>query len=545
MAIATSALFGVLNLGSGVWLVPLLVPAVAIGIGWRGRGAIRVAATYAAVTIALSIPTLRTSRAFLDDLRLNSNPLDTGNLIRPLSRLEELGIWPTGDFRQRPASMTVVYVLLAALLVAAAAGLVWACRRRAWEVPLYVAAATIGCALAIRKGSIWIDGKAVATASPAFLVAGMTGVAWLVQCRRRAAAVGFAVVIAGGVLWSNALAYQAVWLAPRAQLAELETIGKRFRGDGPVLMTEYEVYGVRHFLRDMDPEGAGGVLDLRPVPLRNGLITGSYADVDDLQLAPLLAFPTLVIGRSPAASRPPSVYRLAWSGRFYEVWRRPRGSEGVVLDHLPLGEGDQPAAVPACADVLRLAREARLAGGLLAAVPRPSGRGRPARGRAHPPTGRRTRRAPTCSTRGRSSAEARDVVYPQSAGTIDAGVRVASSGRYGIWLGGSVPAPDRDSRRRQACGEGRLPAQQRRRVHATSARSRSGGGFTDPDPLGVGVPRPRNRWAAFPARPADAEREHGRPSGQLLATRRMRGRSAAGASTGSRLSRADAELERA
>ena len=44
-----------------------------------------------------------------------------------------------------------------------------------------------------------------------------------------------AAAIAAGVLWSNALAYANVWLAPRSQLAELETIGKTFAGDGPTL----------------------------------------------------------------------------------------------------------------------------------------------------------------------------------------------------------------------------------------------------------------------------------------------------------------------
>ena len=65
----------------------------------------------------------------------------------------------------------------------------------------------------------------------------------------------------------GALAYRDVNLAPRDQLAELETIGHRIAGQGPTLMTEYQPYGVRHFLRDADPEAASE-LRRRQVPLR-------------------------------------------------------------------------------------------------------------------------------------------------------------------------------------------------------------------------------------------------------------------------------------
>ena len=62
--------------------------------------------------------------------------------------------------------------------------------------------------------------------------------------------------IAAGVVWSNALAYHEANLAPRERHAELEQIGEAIAGEGPTLMTEYEPYGVRHFLREADPEGA-------------------------------------------------------------------------------------------------------------------------------------------------------------------------------------------------------------------------------------------------------------------------------------------------
>ena len=71
--------------------------------------------------------------------------------------------------------------------------------------------------------------------------------------------------IAAGVLWSNSLAYHEVTLAPCDQLAELERIGEEFAGQGPTLLTEYQPYGVRHFLREADPEA---VSELRVRPIR-------------------------------------------------------------------------------------------------------------------------------------------------------------------------------------------------------------------------------------------------------------------------------------
>src|SRR5262249_5836911 len=153
------------------------------------------------------------------------------------------------------------------------------------------------------------------------------------------------------------------------ELAELETIGTRFAGSGPALMTEYEPYGVRHFLRALDPEGASE-LRRRPVPLRSRRLLGKaeYADLDAFALDGLLVYRTLVIRRSPLESRPPVAYRRVWSGRFYDVWQR--SDRWRVLADLPLGTGEAAAPAP-CASVLRLADLARRSGGSIAAASAP------------------------------------------------------------------------------------------------------------------------------------------------------------------------------
>ena len=85
---------------------------------------------------------------------------------------------------------------------------------------------------------------------------------------------------------------------------------------------------------------------------------GGYADVDQFPLDVLLVYRTLVLVHSPSASRPPSSYRHVWSGSYYDVWQRPEPSGRRVIEHLPLGDGTQPAAVPPCGEVLRLGRVA-------------------------------------------------------------------------------------------------------------------------------------------------------------------------------------------
>jgi hypothetical protein len=302
-----------------------------------------------------------------------TNDAELGNLVEPLSRLQLAGIWPAGDFRFEPEALAPTYVLIALLLAAAALGVRWAWQRKAWELLLYLAGAVGGALVISLAGSPWVGAKALATGSPALLLAGLAGAFALFARGRRVEAGVLALLITGGVVWSNALAYHEVNLAPRDRHAELEDIGDEIAGQGPTLMTEYEPYGVRHFLREADPEGASE-LRRRQVLLRSGRMLEKIevADTDELADASLLLYRTLVLRRSPVSSRPPSVYRKVRSGRFYDVWQRPPGAEVRVLQHLPLGYGSHASAPAPCDDVRALAALARAQGGTLAVTRRPA-----------------------------------------------------------------------------------------------------------------------------------------------------------------------------
>ena len=199
------------------------------------------------------------------------------------------------------------------------------------------------------------------------------------------------------------------------------------------MMTEYQPYGVRHFLRALDAEGASE-LRRRPIPLRSGaqLEKGVYADLDDFQESAIMVYRTLVLRRSPLASRPPGVYRLVWSGRAYEVWQRPAVVDAPVA-HLPLGDGVDPEAQPRCDAVRALARSGRsliAAGGADTAVVVGLG------SLTRPP--------------GWPVGPGGLALFPTGVGTMRGSIRLRTAGRYSVWIGGSF------RRRIEALVDGRL-----------------------------------------------------------------------------------------
>jgi len=424
LAVASFAMLGVFGYGGAVWLAVTLVVvgAAALRVWLRRYGRVQLIALLA-LAAALAVGLIRGAQNFVNTQgALTSREL--GNLVAPLRGIQVLGIWPAGDFRVNPPdSSALTHVLIYLVIVCACVGLLAALRQRAWALVLYPVSALTGVLLTYWKGSPWVVGKALATASPAPLLLGLVGAAVLIdpptdrshtgrlreqwlRHSRRVLAAAVAVAICGGVLWSNVLAYHHVTLAPYGQMSELALIGHRFAGDGPTLINEYQPYATRHFLRAMDPESPSE-LRRRVIPLRDGqqVPKGGYADLDQFQIPALLVYRTIVIRTSPTASRPPAPYRLVYEGRWYQVWQRPTSPSRQVLDSLPLGNSIDPTGEPACGAVIRLAREAGR-GGLLAAVARP---------------------APTVDT----------VPSPLPNGDTTVAFLITRRGLYRIWLGGS------------------------------------------------------------------------------------------------------------
>jgi len=427
-AVATAALLAVLSPAGGVWLVVPALVVLAVLVQRGARSSVRVAAVLFALIAVLSIPSISIARSFVGGASGGeiTSSKEVANLGHPLDRLQAFGIWPATDFRSRPHDSTVTYILIGVLLLAVAAGVVLALRRRAWGMPLYVVTGGAGILLLFALGHIglsspWLNAKGMAEGSAALVAAGIAGAAATFETGRRVEATVIGVAIAAGVLWSNGLAYSNTWLAPRGPLAELQTIGARYAGQGPTLTTDTHPYGTRHFLRKMDPESPSE-RRRRVVPLLNGGVVekGVYADLDELQLGGILDYKTLVLPRSPVASRPPSAYQLLRRGRYYDVWQKPE-SGPTVVEHLPLGDTFQPGAIPRCSDVLRLAQRVG-AGGRLAAAPRAPVVDLPLSSAEYPDQWR---------------SDADGLLYPNSDGDVVASVKIDRPGRYGVWLGGS------------------------------------------------------------------------------------------------------------
>jgi hypothetical protein len=407
LAVASAATLAVLSFGGVIWLGPLLLMALVLTARAHGlHVAAKRALAFLAAGAVLALPSLLKAKQFLDpNSGTLTNTTDLGNLVKPLDWMQFFGIWPTGDFRVAPHSIDATHLLIGVVVAAGLLGLVVAWRRRAGGFLIYTCGATVGCFVVVAFGSPWIDAKALATASPVFVLAGLAAAGAVFESGRRIEGLLIAAAIAGGVLWSNALAYEDVTLAPHDRFAQLEDIGQRFAGQGPALMTDYEPYGVRHFLRRLDPEGAS--------ELRRRLV----------MLPSLMAYRTLVLRKSPLESRPPLPFKLVRQYRYYDVWQRPEGPFPVA-EHLPLGDSLHPSAPARCADVVRLAREAGARGRLAVAT------------RSRDPIVIDLSSA-TRPTAWQPTAGVAGAVTPGTPGSAQTLVHVPATGRYGIWVGGA------------------------------------------------------------------------------------------------------------
>jgi hypothetical protein len=426
---ASAALVGILSVGGAAWLAPLLVGALALAVRSKGlKAAARTSAACVFAAAVLAVPSLVAAVTWLKHAGAFSSGGEYGNLRGKLSWLQVFGVWPNGDFRTRPGNLDATYVLVAVVALAAVHALGLASRREAHGLLLASATAAFACVFYVGLTSPWISAKALASSSPIVLAVALAGAAAVFESGRRVEATVIAGFIVVGVIWSNVLQYHDVFLAPSSRLSELATIGHRFSGQGPALMTEYEEYGSRHFLRTLDAEGAGE-LRRHYVYLRTGAVAGKGVspDIDEIRLDAVLYYRTLVLRRSGVGSRPPSAYGLAWRGRYYDVWQRSKRPQ-TIIEHLSLGSRLQPAAVPSCREVLRLGRLAKAAGGRLAAVERPPAMVLGPDGTVGPPT-----------SFGNAGEDPR-ALYLYGAATLSLPFMVTRSCTYGIWVGGSFRA---------------------------------------------------------------------------------------------------------
>jgi hypothetical protein len=148
-------------------------PAAALALVRRAMPATVVA--LAALAVALA-PELRRMIDFASFETFDPSGPGLGNLFNPISPLEALGVWPSGDFRLDPGDGAMpaagFYLGEALGLAALGYGLAWWLRRGERAVPAALAAAAVLFAYAHFSGTPYQAAKAIVIASPlAMLIA--------------------------------------------------------------------------------------------------------------------------------------------------------------------------------------------------------------------------------------------------------------------------------------------------------------------------------------------------------------------------------------
>lgn len=354
---------------------------------------------------------------------------DPGNLLRPLRPEQMLGIWLTGTHRVDPPDpwFRLTYIgigIVAVLLVVGLVYLVHASRR---IFAVWVSGTLILWLLLTIRGTNWTDAKVLMLTSPVAVLAAIVGAYALTEWRK-AAALALVGVLSVGVLLSDAFTYHDTNLLPTTRYRELLRIASKVPTNARTLVPEFDEYAL-YALRHAAIDGPG--FASKPqwlLHLRDGSLTGygmSY-DLDSLSEATLERYAWIVKRRRPDVSRPPSGFKLAWAGRYYEVWQHARGSgrAGRIVEHVPLGAQGDPGGMVRCAD-------------LAARLQRVDKHGRRVEliGAVVPEMMRIDPRNATLS--GTWTATPQGVAL-NGPGMLTARVRLRGSGPWTVWVGGNI-----------------------------------------------------------------------------------------------------------
>lgn len=399
-----------------------------------GGAVVGVAAVAAAGALTTIVQFYRVASAVTGSTGSTGDAL--GNLARPLPLLQSGGIWLDGAFQGPigPNLSAAAWTDRALWVVAALAllGVAEIARRRCPEALFIIVPTGLTTLVVFPRVVAYADAKLLAVMSPFVVLVACAGLL-LVGRFWRPAGTLVAVVLSGalacGVLVSDAFAYHDTKLAPRDRMTAIRDVGDRLAGHGLVLFNEFEEFA-KYFAGESNLQVATEAVTLKQIQLRKpAAIFGRYFDLDLQKLAYVQQFPNIVLRRSPAASRPPADYTLAYENRYYEIWRRdPRGPK--VLNHLALQTATSATDRASCVRVGRLAAQAARVGG--------SGLRLVA---AHPAA---LAQFDVRGARDRSPSFQDQKGYPGTIATIEPGqargvVAVPAAGGYQVWLRGDFP----------------------------------------------------------------------------------------------------------
>lgn len=381
----------------------------------------------------LAIPSLVSFATFFEVGQAGQGSTGTGSVqfgqllrVLPLSQIS--GVWLAGEYRlpvvPQPAG-TLTAIAAGVILVLAIPGALWAVRRRVLGPIVLLGAVGIVLLVVFPRVSPYAQGKLLAVGGPAVLLGALIVP---LSLKGRGGAVGLAVAALLGVavLASDLLAYSRARIAPTARMEAIAEVGEHFRGQGLVLWNEFEEYA-KYFGRAARISNPFEALTPRQVKLRDPTyFYGHYFDLDEEQLSFVEQFPIIVTRRSPAASRPPANYTLAYQNRYYLAWRRhatPR-----VIAHLPEQRLYSSSARVSCPALGAMVAGAPRGSELIAATPAAMSWFEP------------------LYSKDRSFAwgivpSQPGAVAPNGPGHASGTVHAASPGRYSVWIQGDFPRP--------------------------------------------------------------------------------------------------------
>ncbi|MGO9490506.1 MAG: hypothetical protein ACLQBB_15965 [Solirubrobacteraceae bacterium] len=377
LALVLAAGVSALGVGFGAWALAtvavLAVPAIQELVAGRvqAQRLLGLIALSGGIVFVAALGTWLDLGGSLHVTQAIATTANPGNLGAPLRKVQALGTWLSGSYEQAPSGglLTLSYAIAALTLIAAVVGFLHLMR-----VGEHALAGWIACVLAVGvvislTTTTWVDAKTIMLSSPVLVLTAWAGIAGLRALRGGprargavpAAAVLVAVLLTAGIGVSDAMQYHASNLAPTQRYEELASINRRYAGRGPVLVDDFDEYDL-YVLRDMD---VGGLDFTHPPAGLTNIASGrgghgSPVDLDRVPPAALKAYPVIVTRRDPTVSDPPSAYRLAWEGTYYQVWLRRKGAPAAIA-HL----GSSGARPLPCASIGALARLAGAHGGRL------------------------------------------------------------------------------------------------------------------------------------------------------------------------------------
>lgn len=435
LGVVGAAGWGTIGFAFTPWLG--LTAIAMLVLGWSalsgdGRARARTLAIAAGAAgialVLLALPTVADLKTSLDQATnvTDSNAAavaDPGNLLRPLLKVQTLGVWLGSSHRGAPEELLQTYVLIGVMAVAIGLGLAWLLRRRNWALLAVIVISVIVWFVLTPRATTWTAAKLLVLLSPVLVLTACIGAFGRLGLRRLDGLL-LGAAIAFGVLASDARLYHSTTMAPSERFDELREVGERFAGLGPTLTPDFDEYTL-YLLRDMAPDAPGNARKVQPWTTLDGQFTGyghTY-DLDELDPGLVERMRAIVMRRSAFKSRPPGTFALAWKGRDYEVWKHAADA-APAREHLALGAAQQPAAAASCRSVEALVARGRADGARrLRFAPRTPNIA---------PLLRRTQRTPNA------------VLQPDGSigfagpGTVTARVEVRRAGTYRLWTDGNA-----------------------------------------------------------------------------------------------------------